>query len=113
MHESEFSAQTIPGDNMQDSIWTKTAELPRFPVLSGAIKTDVLIIGGGMAGLLCAYELKQAGVDCLMIEAGRIGGGITSGTTAKITSQHGLCYTKLVETFGPELAIRVRTILDW
>ena len=104
MHESEFSAQTIPGDNMQDSIWTKTAELPRFPALSGAAKTDVLIIGGGMAGLLCAYELKQAGVDCLMIEAGRIGGGITSGTTAKITSQHGLCYRKLVKTFGPEIA---------
>ena len=89
---------------MQKSIWNKTAQLPSFPPLSGATKTDVLIIGGGMAGLLCAYELKQAGVDCLVIEADRIGGGVTAGTTAKITSQHGLCYTGLVRKFGPELA---------
>ena len=89
---------------MQNSIWTKTTDLPLFPNLSGAVKTDVLIIGGGMAGLLCAYELKQAGVDCLVIEADRIGRGVTAGTTAKITSQHGLCYTKLVRKFAPELA---------
>ena len=85
---------------MQDSIWKKTADLPKFPALSGATKTDVLIIGGGMAGLLCAYELRQAGVDCLVIEGGRIGGGVTQGTTAKITSQHGLCYGKLVKNTG-------------
>jgi glycine/D-amino acid oxidase-like deaminating enzyme len=90
---------------MQESIWRKNIELPRFPPLSGAAKTDVLIIGGGMAGLLCAYGLKQAGVDCLVIEADRIGSGVTAGTTAKITSQHGLCYTKLVNTFGPDIAL--------
>ncbi len=79
-------------------------EMPAFPPLSGATKTDVLIIGGGMAGLLCAYELKQAGIDCLLIEADRIARGVTAGTTAKITSQHGLIYTKLVKKFGPEVA---------
>ena len=89
---------------MQDSIWIKTAKLPTFPPLTGATKTDVLIIGGGMAGILCAHELKQTGVDCLVIEADRMGGGVTSGTTAKITSQHGLCYGKLVEKFGAEVA---------
>lgn len=89
---------------MQKSIWTKSVELPSFPPLPGATKTDVLIIGGGMAGLLCAHELKKAGVDCLLIEADRIGSGVTSGTTAKITSQHGLCYTGLVQKFGSELA---------
>ena len=66
-------------------------------------KTDVLIIGGGMAGVLCAWQLTQAGVDCLLIEAGRIGSGVTAGTTAKITSQHGLIYGKLLTTFGEEI----------
>ncbi len=89
---------------MLNSIWETTVDLPRFPSLPGAVKTDVLIIGGGMAGLLCALELKQAGVDCLLIEAQRIGRGVTAGTTAKISSQHGLCYRKLVDTFGPEIA---------
>ena len=45
------------------SLWQSTAKLPRFPSLHGDIRTDVLIIGGGMAGLLTAYFLRQRGVD--------------------------------------------------
>ena len=47
-----------------DSVWTISAQLPSFEMLKEDIKTDVLIIGGGLAGLLCAWRLKQAGVDC-------------------------------------------------
>ena len=57
-----------------------------FEQLDGDINTDVLIIGGGIAGVLCAYALKGAGVDCTLVEAKRIGSGITKNTTAKITS---------------------------
>jgi len=86
-----------------ESIWSGT-ELPRFPSLSGDVKTDVLIIGGGMAGLLCAHYLKAAGIQCIVAEAGRIAGGITKNTTAKVTSQHGLIYHKLIERFGADTA---------
>lgn len=89
---------------MHKSIWSQTCLLPSFPSLTGNVKTDVAIIGGGMAGLLCAHQLKTAGVDCLVIEAERTGGGVTANTTAKITSQHGLIYDKLLEKFGPEIA---------
>ena len=68
------------------------------------LKTDVLIVGGGLAGLLCAYSLKQAGIHCCVVEAGRICGGATGNTTAKITSQHGLIYGKLLKQFGREAA---------
>ena len=57
-----------------------------------------------MAGILCAYFLKQSGVDCILVEAGRIGAGITKNTTAKITSQHGLIYDKLLKDVGTEKA---------
>ena len=40
-----------------DSIWTKTAQLPQFDTLRSDLKTDVLIIGGGLAGVLCACKL--------------------------------------------------------
>ena len=43
-----------------DSIWTKTAQPPQFDTLRSDLKTDVLIIGGGLAGVLCAYKLAQA-----------------------------------------------------
>lgn len=87
-----------------DSIWPQTAQLPVFNSLRSDLKTDVLVIGGGMAGLLCAYKLTRSGVDCALVEADRIGGGITKNTTAKITSQHGLIYGKLIREFGADRA---------
>ncbi len=85
-----------------DSIWTETAVLPHFKSLEGNTKTDVLIIGGGIAGLLCAYFLQERGVDYLLVEADHICSGITKNTTAKITSQHGLIYHKLLKSIGCE-----------
>lgn len=87
-----------------DSIWTKTAEPPHFPSLESDLSTDVLIVGGGMAGILCAYQLSEMGVDYILVEADRIGGGITKNTTAKITSQHGLIYHKLIQEFDVKTA---------
>ena len=85
-----------------ESLWSGTAKLPEFPALKRSMKTEVLIVGGGLAGLLCAYQLTQEGVDCVVVEAERICGGITENTTAKITAQHGLVYQKLVKTLGQE-----------
>lgn len=87
-----------------DSIWTQTAQLPKFDPLRSDLKTGVLIIGGGMAGLLCAYWLARTGADYALVEADRICGGATKNTTAKITSQHGLIYDKLIREFGVEKA---------
>ena len=50
-----------------DSIWTKTAQPPQFDTLRSDLKTDVLIIGGGLAGVLCAYKLAQAGVNDILL----------------------------------------------
>lgn len=86
------------------SIWQDGTALPEFPPFSGELKTEVLIIGGGLAGLLCAWRLEQAGVPYALIEANRICGGVTAGTTAKITVQHGLIYGTLLRRFGTEKA---------
>ena len=88
---------------MQNSLWT-LENMPEFPSLDGDMTTNVLIIGGGMAGLLCAFELKQVGIDSVLIEKDRICRGVTGGTTAKITAQHGLIYEKLTRKLGLEAA---------
>lgn len=62
----------------------------------------MLIIGGGLTGILCAYYLKKAGIRALLIEAERIGCGVSGNTTAKITVQHGLIYDRLIRRFGTE-----------
>lgn len=84
------------------SVWSETGRLPAFESLNKDVDTDVLIIGGGIAGILCAYMLKQAGVSYVLLEAKRICSGITENTTAKITSQHGLIYARLMKRFGIE-----------
>ena len=89
---------------MINSIWRNETKLPEFPQLKGDIKTDVLIIGGGMAGLMCAYTLQQKGIDYILVEADKICGGVTQNTTAKITSGHSLIYDKLINRFGVEAA---------
>ena len=86
------------------SLWSATSDIPLFDTLQGDTKTDVLIIGGGLAGILCAYELKNRGIDCILVEADKICSGITKNTTAKITSQHGFIYDKITKKFGVENA---------
>ena len=81
------------------SVWRDNSRLPEFKNLEGDIFTDVLVIGGGMAGILTAYFLKQKGIKCVLVEKGRICGGVTGNTTAKITYQQGLIYDKILKDF--------------
>ena len=65
---------------------------------------DVIIVGAGLAGILTAYYLTKKGKSVLILEEKEIASGQTERTTAKITSQHGLKYSKLVKTVGSEKA---------
>ncbi len=95
---------TNRGDNRMESVWNLDVQMPIFPQLEGDAHTDVLVIGGGLAGLLCAWNLNRSGVECMLIDQGRIMGGVSSRTTAKLTAQHGLIYGKLLKKYGPERA---------
>lgn len=87
-----------------ESLWHKNTHKTDFKPLDGDKKTDVLIIGGGIAGILCAHELTNRGIDCILVEAKEICSGITKNTTAKITVQHSLIFHKLIKMFGKEKA---------
>lgn len=91
------------------SVWRKGKKLPDFPRLDGNQKTDVLIIGGGMARILCAHFLQEMGIDYMLVERSTICSGVTENTTAKITAQHGLLYHKLLKGAGRE---RAQLVLD-
>ena len=73
----------------------------------------MLVIGGGLCGVLCAWFLKQAGVDYVLVEGDAVGRGVTCNTTAKITSQHGLIYEKLLRTQGKEKALQYLDANQW
>ena len=78
--------------------------MPHFPQLEEDLRTDVLVIGGGLTGILCAWKLAHAGIDSALIEENCLMQGVSGRTTAKLTSQHGLIYEKLRKRFGAEKA---------
>lgn len=87
-----------------ESIWKKEIEIADGKSLEGDMKVHTLIIGAGMAGILTAYLLKQRGIEAVIVEAKTIASGQTENTTAKITSQHGLFYSKLLRKAGVKRA---------
>lgn len=87
-----------------NSVWQANTKLPEFPKLNKDVKTSVLIIGGGIAGILTAYFLHQNGVKYILVEKDRICSGTTQNTTAKITFQHGFIYQEILRSNGTEAA---------
>ncbi|MCA1011905.1 FAD-dependent oxidoreductase [Halobacillus halophilus] len=75
-----------------------------FPALTENTEADVTVIGSGITGIMTAYLLVKKGFRVVILEAGKIVEGTTGYTTAKISSQHGLIYDHLIQTFGKEKA---------
>lgn len=96
------------GQGCRTSLWRK--QVDSASIQSGKknvqenFHRDVVVIGAGIAGLLIAFYLQEAGYRVLVLEAGEIASGQTERTTAKITSQHGLKYSKLIHKVGIEKA---------
>lgn len=89
----------LPG--RAESYWMATTPQSSYPPLSGDVRVDVAILGGGIVGITSAFLLKEAGASSVaVIDADRIISGVTGHTTAKITSQHSLIYDRLISNFG-------------
>lgn len=73
---------------------------PAQPALEADVQADVVVVGGGICGLVTAWLLAAAGRDVVLLEAGRVGGGVTGHTTAKVTALHGATYGPLARRHG-------------
>lgn len=87
-----------------EPIWRENIVIPERQKAEGFLEREVVVIGAGMTGLLTAYHLQSRGKQVAVLEAGRIAGGQTGRTTAKITSQHGMFYHDLTDHIGFEQA---------
>ena len=83
-----------------ESIWSRDCHMEKREPLTRSIETEIAVVGAGMAGVLIAHALQREGRRVVVLEADRTGSGQTRNTTAKVTSQHGLIYRKLIRTFG-------------
>ena len=68
------------------SVWMKTGEIPVQPKLSENIKTDVCVVGAGIAGMSTAFLLASEGKEVVVLDDGPIAGGETERTTAHLVS---------------------------
>ena len=78
--------------------------LPSFPPLRENLIADVAVIGGGMAGILTAHALREAGLRVVLLEEARLAGGATAHATARLSAQHGVFCERLIRDFGEHLA---------
>lgn len=88
------------------SVWMTTASVPAFPPLAADLKTDVCVIGAGIAGLTTAYLLSQEGREVVLIDSLGIGAGETGRTTAHFFPPDEW-YVDIEDAFGQEMARRV------
>lgn len=88
----------------KESLWSLTTKFDSYSKLLKDIECDVLVIGGGIAGILTAYFLTLNNINVVLVDAKSICSGQTSCTTAKITSQHGACYQKIEKMFSIDVA---------
>jgi len=87
-----------------NSYWMESVPPTSYPALQGDLNVDVCIVGGGIAGLLSAFELSEAGLRVAVLESGRVASAVTGYTTAKLTSQHGARYLRLTQEQGADVA---------
>ncbi len=85
-----------------EPIWQKDVTLQEFPALHREHECDILIIGGGLAGLLAAQRLQRAGLRCTVLEAKRIGSGVTGRSTAKVSPLEGGGWADKLKKLGRE-----------
>jgi glycine/D-amino acid oxidase-like deaminating enzyme/nitrite reductase/ring-hydroxylating ferredoxin subunit len=92
---------------MTESLWLN-ARAPVYPRLEhDDLFVDVAVVGGGITGVTAALLLKHSGKRVALLEARRIGSGVTAGTTGHLTEVIDTRYTELEKRFGADGAALV------
>lgn len=88
----------------EQSLWLATAPPTSHPPLAEDIDVDVAVLGGGIAGVTTALLLEQQGARVALLEADRVGRGVTGCTTAKVSALQALMYSTIRSRKGAEAA---------
>jgi glycine/D-amino acid oxidase-like deaminating enzyme/nitrite reductase/ring-hydroxylating ferredoxin subunit len=72
------------------------------PPLRKDLRTEVCVIGAGIAGISTAYLLAKAGKRVVVLEDGAVGGGETGRTTAHLANALDDRYFELERLHGPD-----------
>lgn len=84
---------------MSHAFWKAGSSTER-PALDHDLEVDVLVVGGGIAGVSVAWELAAAGGHVALVEAARIGYGATGHSTGKVSALQGERYLAIEKALG-------------
>jgi glycine/D-amino acid oxidase-like deaminating enzyme len=72
----------------------------KYPRHRGHTDVDVVIIGGGITGAICAYLFAEAGVRVALLESKKVGYGSTIASTALLMQEPDRDFNDLTARFG-------------
>jgi len=72
----------------------------KYPRHHGHLETDIVIVGGGITGAICAYLFADAGVRVALVESGTVAHGSTIASTALLMQEPDRDFTDLASRFG-------------
>lgn len=98
MKSKKTNINITSGENLP--FWLDSVQMPSTLKLEGNLETEILIVGGGIAGLTTAYFLLKRGKKIALVEDGQIASGETGRTTAHLTAALDDRYYFLEDTFG-------------
>ncbi len=68
-------------------------------------RADVVVIGGGLAGVSAVYHLARAGVDVILLEASEVAGGATAAAAGVLGPPLRQPFDETVRFYGEEAAL--------
>lgn len=83
-----------------ESLWAVTGTKPTYPALDRDLAVDVAIVGGGITGLTAAVLLADAGQRVALLEARRLGSGVSDRSTTHMTERVDTPYATIERDFG-------------
>jgi glycine/D-amino acid oxidase-like deaminating enzyme/nitrite reductase/ring-hydroxylating ferredoxin subunit len=93
-----------PTTTAEQSLWLTALPTVTYPPPTGERSFDVLVLGGGITGLTTALLLKREGVRVAVVEAGRVGAGVSGNNTAKVTALQSTMLSSISSTRGSAVA---------
>lgn len=101
---------------MNKNIWTDTSSDLILEKLKEDLEVDVLIIGGGLTGINTCLALSDTNKKICLVEANKIGSGVTSKMTGKVTYFQGI-YNDILKSYDYDTAYKYylsqKEAIDW
>ena len=87
------------------SVWKDNYKETNYNSLDKDISCDVLIIGGGLTGVSSLFNLRDSGLDVVLVEQNKIGLGVTSNSTGKLTYLQNDLIDKIRKFYSDSVAL--------